>query len=1521
MKHKLQLLICYLLLSIGAFSQNIPAYVPTNGLVGYWPFNGNANDESGNGNHGTVNGNYNFINTEGTKNNCLKFIGDNNSSPTNQFGEPLYVNGGHMKFPNLSGSVTNSITISFWIKNLDQTPKEYPLFFGMDNYGQNRLVFDYNNGFTIGNDAPLSKINYPFNSNLNDWKMLTLSYSQGSLKAYVNSQLVGADNKIIQSIPLTNGAINWHIWQNNFVARGTAIYDDIAIYNRALTQQEITALYTGVPPCTPTSSTTNLSIPSASLPYTWNGLTFNNSGSQTATLTNAKGCDSAATLNLTITNIGFGQSTCTNDTIFSISNAQTSDGFRTVVYGSDIYAFGSKVSKYSTISNSWSSLLNMPTVRGECGVAEVNGIIYCLGGWTGSISNKNEAYNISTNTWSTMANLPSSISGCMAVSLNNKVYIVGGTLGTTTTYFYEYNPATNTYITLATPSQNRMHSGLVTYNSKIYLIGGHYYNGSYNSSNKLEEYDPSLNTWSSKANIPVNIQRTNGTIYDNKLYLFGGTTATPIITPLSSFYVYDFVSNTWTIMKNMPFTRASFDPKTINGVTYLFGGHINSNTTTSLCYKYYCIPCIASTSTFNLTLLSTSLPYTWNGLTFNNSGSQTATLTNASGCDSAATLNLTVTNINQNWNHVLVNGNVRKIAFNQNVGIAVGDNGLILKTINGGLSFTQITSGVSDYLVDVKYIGNNTFITCGWLWGSHGVVLKSTDNGNSWISVISLNGQFNELFGINNIGADTIFVSGTNGLIKTFNGFTNYTVSTFPNGYQYRSSYFKSKLVLMAHAGSITMRNSNDFGVTYSGCSLQPTSNMLRDMSYANNQLFAIGDNGAFCTTNDGDSWNMIQTQPLNFLSIHNLGGKLFTCTDSKVFEINQNGSLEPIYISSSINSTGTSSNRLFVLGQNFISYVDVSNSIISSSDPNGTITPSGSTTINSGASQTYTFTPNPGYWIDSVIVNGIKVPTASSYTFSNVSSNQSIRVTYRSLAAALAAANICANDTTVATVNLPATTNVRAATYYSNIYLFNQNNTGNAYKYNVNDRKYTAIADKPTPCIECGVAEANGKIYCFNTNGTTQAYDIASNTWQTKALLPTGSGINIGFYATSLNNKIYLIGGSLGLTQTAFYEYNPSNNQFTKLSSPSLPNVHCRILTYQNLIYKIGGQYYNGTNSKAVDIFEVYNPATNSWTAMPTIPETLSSVGASIYDNKLYVFGGNIPYGSVSNKVYVFDFNSNAWYLESKTLPIGRYEIEAKTANNLIFLFAGNDSTNSTSNQSLRYFCKDQLCTCKWAEYVCNGVSSDNPCPTSSLYRPGTVFCNGYATKVVEVTNPITGKTWMDRNLGATRAATSSTDSLAYGDLYQWGRGADGHQCRNSATTTTLSSTDQPGHGMFILAPNSPFDWRATPNDNLWQGENGVNNPCPTGYRLPNYTELEAERTSWSQNNPAGAYLSPLKFTMAGSRYNTDASLNDVDLAGFYWICSGNGLNAGYIGFRSNNGYIDKNYRSAGFSIRCIKD
>ena len=182
------------------------------------------------------------------------------------------------------------------------------------------------------------------------------------------------------------------------------------------------------------------------------------------------------------------------------------------------------------------------------------------------------------------------------------------------------------------------------------------------------------------------------------------------------------------------------------------------------------------------------------------------------------------------------------------------------------------------------------------------------------------------------------------------------------------------------------------------------------------------------------------------------------------------------------------------------------------------------------------------------------------------------------------------------------------------------------------------------------------------------------------------------------------------------------------------------------------------------------------------------------------------------------------------------------------------------------------------------------------------------------------TGKIWMDRNLGATQVATSSTDAASFGDLYQWGRGADGHQLRTSTTTATLSSTDVPGNANFIITSSGNYDWRSTQNDNLWQGVNGVNNPCPSGYRIPTLTELDAERASWSANNSTGAFASPLKLPLAGYRSRSDGSLVDVS-EGYYWSSSINGTHSRYLYFYNGDAGELYDLRAYGNSVRCIKD
>jgi hypothetical protein len=207
------------------------------------------------------------------------------------------------------------------------------------------------------------------------------------------------------------------------------------------------------------------------------------------------------------------------------------------------------------------------------------------------------------------------------------------------------------------------------------------------------------------------------------------------------------------------------------------------------------------------------------------------------------------------------------------------------------------------------------------------------------------------------------------------------------------------------------------------------------------------------------------------------------------------------------------------------------------------------------------------------------------------------------------------------------------------------------------------------------------------------------------------------------------------------------------------------------------------------------------------------------------------------------------------------------------------------------------------------------------SQYYNGTSWVNmvgGTATAVpIPSVTSTSGKIWMDRNLGATQVATSSTDAASYGDLYQWGRLADGHQIRTSGTTAILSSGDVPGNANFIT---SSSDWRSTQNDNLWQGVSGVNNPCPSGYRLPTEAELNTERLSWGTNNAAGAFGSPLKLPVSGGRNRSDGLPVDVDSRGRYWSSTVSGTASRNLFFNSSLAFINSGSRAYGFSVRCFK-
>jgi len=227
---------------------------------------------------------------------------------------------------------------------------------------------------------------------------------------------------------------------------------------------------------------------------------------------------------------------------------------------------------------------------------------------------------------------------------------------------------------------------------------------------------------------------------------------------------------------------------------------------------------------------------------------------------------------------------------------------------------------------------------------------------------------------------------------------------------------------------------------------------------------------------------------------------------------------------------------------------------------------------------------------------------------------------------------------------------------------------------------------------------------------------------------------------------------------------------------------------------------------------------------------------------------------------------------------------------------------------------------------------------PPPSPWGVGYVHCGGIQTEIVEVISLVTNKTWMDRNLGARRVATKIDDTEAYGDLYQWGRFADGHQCRDSNTTTTLANSNTPEHGDFIINANNPFatggvpqtKWREpTSKDDLWDGVNGINNPCPLGFRLPTLAEVFNEfRTLTAQQ----VFDSPMRIPLAGTRFANSGVIGIEGSYANYWTSSiatdpNTNLplsNANIFNLSYASGTVGPTLgtsQAAGLSVRCIKD
>jgi len=268
----------------GTCPSTLPDYLPSEGLVAWYPFNGNANDESGNGNDGTVQG-------ASLDSNSYLFDGSND-----------YIDLGNDSSLNPSGSLTFSARV-----NLEDLADRNNVILGRNNNSSGQDGYGYNYALLLneGNqtvkirlgigqeaDGTILDIEEPINiDQANTWYHVAVTFNNSSIAFYLDGTLVHTESYSRQDGNHQNSYstfIGKYRPEQEFHFNGKI--DDVGIWNRALSQAEVAQLHNEVLDTTP---------PTVVLSHNASSTTVSNGDTVSVTATFSEAMQATPTINIT----------------------------------------------------------------------------------------------------------------------------------------------------------------------------------------------------------------------------------------------------------------------------------------------------------------------------------------------------------------------------------------------------------------------------------------------------------------------------------------------------------------------------------------------------------------------------------------------------------------------------------------------------------------------------------------------------------------------------------------------------------------------------------------------------------------------------------------------------------------------------------------------------------------------------------------------------------------------------------------------------------------------------------------------------------------------------------------------------------------------------------------------------------------------------------------------------------------------------------------------------------------------
>lgn len=211
----------------------------------------------------------------------------------------------------------------------------------------------------------------------------------------------------------------------------------------------------------------------------------------------------------------------------------------------------------------------------------------------------------------------------------------------------------------------------------------------------------------------------------------------------------------------------------------------------------------------------------------------------------------------------VTNALLGNVNIDNNTSLAVGENGIIVKTTDSGNSWNVISSGVTDHLRDIETISSTELVAIG----DNGTIIRTTDAGNTWekLTVPSVS-NLNDIVKLN---LNILYTVGDNStVLRSDDAGITWTLIPFSSGsfYNFKSigGQDESNLILIGDGYTI-IRTTNQ-GNTWLGIGTNPgTTNLHGVLFFSANEAVIVGDDGFMLNTTDGGlSWSASTMQIAN---------------------------------------------------------------------------------------------------------------------------------------------------------------------------------------------------------------------------------------------------------------------------------------------------------------------------------------------------------------------------------------------------------------------------------------------------------------------------------------------------------------------------------------------------------------------------------------------------------------------------------------------------------------------------------